>query len=221
MKQFGTLALILTIAASPALARDPYIVDDAGIADKGIVNSTNWLSHSNQHENIGNMALAYQVFTNLETTVQAMRDIGAGNNDTQFTLQEKYLWHDAPTWLSSVTGGVSYDMIDQKLAGAYAYIPLTWNVSPVFSVNLNGGWQYSHPTEQTAATWGINAAWQATKQISFTAEEFGHTSGRPGQQAGIAWQPPGQTIFIGDLVYGHDINGSDSQWITTGLSFSF
>jgi len=220
-KKLSIALLLGTLLSSPAFARDPYIVDDAGIADKGTVNSTNWLSHSNEGENIANVALAYQAFTNLETTVQATRDVGDGNNDTQFTLQEKYQWHNAPAWQSSFTGGVTYDTIQQELSGVYAYIPVTYVVTPILSLNFNAGWEYSHPTEQTSASWGVNAALQATKTISFTAEEFGRTTGKPGQQAGIGWQPAGQTFFMGDLVYGHDINGTTGQWVTTGLSFTF
>jgi hypothetical protein len=204
----------------PAMARVPYIVDDAGITDKGSLLSTTWLSHSDKGENIGTVGLAYQYINNLETTVQAGRDIGNGSDDSLFTFQEKYLWHTTPSWQSSLTGGLTYDTAQQELSGAYAYVPVTFSLTPIVSLNLDLGWQYSHPDDQNNLTWGANVSVQATKTISFTAEEFGKSSGLPGQQLGIGWQPEGQ-IFVGDIVYGHDITGTTGQWLTTAITLTF
>ncbi len=215
------LVWLLTLCPAAALARSPYIVDDAGITDAGQIQIPGWFSRSDKGEDLGVAAMQFQTLKNLETTLQAARDIGNGNDVTQLTLQEKYLWHPAADgWTSSFAGGINYDTVAGKVSGGYAYAPFTFAVNKAVNLSLDAGWQYANGTDKNYATWGANVALKATDAIGLTGEVFGKNTGRPGEQAGISWQNAGQS-FIADAVYGRDIDGNPGNWGTVGLTFVF
>jgi len=220
----GTAFVIVTgLCPYAAMARAPYYVDDAGITDTGKIQSANWLSHSNKGDNFGAAGVAFQIVSNFETTLQTTRELGNGDSETSLTLQGKYLWRDASapsTWANSVAAGTTYDVQGGAISGAYAYIPVTFGITPAISMNGDMGWQYTRPDSRNFLMWGLNASMRATDAVSFTGEIFGKDTGRAGQQAGVSWQAPDQVIAI-DLVYGHDIDGTDGNWVTTGITLLF
>jgi hypothetical protein len=103
------LVALIALRPSLAMARSPYFVDDGGITDKGKVQTAGWFSHSDKGEDQFFAAVIAQLADRLETTVEAGRDIGNGNDATSFTLQEKYQWHPPASdkdWFSSVGGNL-------------------------------------------------------------------------------------------------------------------
>jgi hypothetical protein len=212
----------MAISPGAAFARAPYAVDDAGITDMGRIQSADWFSHSDKGENLAVLGVAFTPVKSLETTFQAGRDAGQGNNVTQLTLQEKYLWHaaGADQWASSLVGGVNYNTIAGKTSGAYAYVPVTFTVTKDINFSIDGGWQYDRGADRNYATWGTNATYQATSAIGFAAEFFGRNTGRAGEQAGINWQTASQSLTV-DVIYGHNIDGNSSEWGTLGLTFLY
>ena len=126
----------------------------------------------------------------------------------------------------AAAAGVSYDTTSDELTTVYAYIPATLRLSEIVRINVSGGWQLDNTTDRHFATYGLGFDWKLTDTITFTAETFGiigngetGSETQPRYQAGLRYRPIDQ--FSIDLIYGHNINGENSDWVTLGTTVRF
>lgn len=206
-------------------------VDTAEVSDPGNCKVEAWASFAANGDRLGtvNPACVIQLFTPTEISAQVVRARDAGDWTTAITPKAKA--KVLPTAIGSfgfaiATGG-SYDATANELSTVFAYIPATLRFSETVRLNLNGGWLHDRPADRHFATWGVGFDFKLTETVILTIETFGqlgpHDPGSretdPRFQTGLRWRPIDEFSF--DLIYGRNINGEDSNWITAGTTIRF
>jgi outer membrane autotransporter protein len=121
-----------------------------------------------------------------------------------------------------VVGGVGFDLLTGETAHVVVIVPVTYQVSEKFRINLNAGWLHERGERQDFFTWGAGFEWKVYDPVTFIAEIFGqagHGSEEPRFQAGLRFTP--REWFDIDVIYGRNITGEDADWITLGLTVRF
>ena len=83
-------------------------------------------------------------------------------------------------WLA-VSGGSSFDVLTGQYTGSFVNIPVTYQFSDAFKVNVNGGWIYERGNNQHLLTYGAGLEWIPVKPFTILAEVFG-VAGAPGRR---------------------------------------
>jgi len=198
--------------AGPSYAAGPYVVDDGDIVEPGQIQNEFWYTHSDQNGNTGIADAAYQIFPNLELTLQVARDEQPTGNTTSARPQLKYVWYDGAEKngiTSSIAAGTGYAFAQPQSQGAYLYIPTTFKLSETFTVNADIGWQYTLPQDSHAMTWGIGGEYTVLKPLVINASIFGRTDNHQGYQFGPHFDVS-ENLRI-DLVYGHNATGNSEN----------
>ena len=121
-----------------------------------------------------------------------------------------------------IAGGVILDLVTRQHTGTFVYVPVTFVLSDMFRINVNGGVLWDHVAGQNLITWGAGFEWIVLKNattVTLIAEIFGQSANRPAVQAGIRFTPHEKVDF--DLIYGRNLAGEDANWITAGINFRF
>ena len=121
-----------------------------------------------------------------------------------------------------IAGGVILNLVTQQHHATFFYVPVTFVLSDVFRVNVNGGWLSDHIERKDFTTWGAGFEWIVLKNattVTLIAEVFGQSTKQPAVQAGIRFTPQEKIDF--DLIYGRNLAGEDANWITAGINIRF
>lgn len=227
------LSLALLIGLAPAgawAAGTAFGVDTAEVSDPGNCKVEGWTSRANNMDWLAtvNPACVVQAFTPTELSVQIQRSRDGG--DWATTVAPKLKAKLVPTAIGSFgfafAAGSAYDLTTDELSTVFAYVPATLRLSEIVRININAGWQLDKTTDRNFATYGIGFDWKLTETVILTGETFGLLGSsdspyetRPRYQAGLRWRPVDR--FSVDLIYGHNINGENADWITLGSTIRF
>jgi hypothetical protein len=120
----------------------------------------------------------------------------------------------------------THDMIANQNTAIAINLPVTMPFSKVFRVNVNAGWNWDRVVNQHYATYGVGIDWRTPNNVHMlTMEVFGQMGApqdpstviKPGAQIGMRYRPIDQ--FSVDVIYGRNINGENSNWITFAVTF--
>lgn len=128
-----------------------------------------------------------------------------------------------------LAGGVNRDLIAGINTGGFIYVPLTVALSEKFKVNFNGGWNYDNVAKFSYLTYGAGFEWSFVEKFTLIGEVYGQTGKLPEWASTTVVQPrtqlgvrftPMEKIDI-DLIWGHNITGENSHWLTLGVNYRF
>ena len=109
--------------------------------------------------------------------------------------------------------------MNNALNGVIVNIPISYDVSKELRFNINAGLLYDPTRGQSFMTTGAGVAWNFVKPLSLLAEVFavvGPGEANPRYQVGLRYNPI-KSVDI-DVVYGRNLTGERSNWITFGLN---
>ena len=96
-------------------------------------------------------------------------------------------------------------------------------------INLNTGWTWDRLADRHYWTYGAGLDLRTPDNVwTVTAEVFGQAGPtdpdspyvvRPRAQVGLRWRPVDH--FNIDLIYGHNLNGENANWITIATVIRF
>ena len=128
-----------------------------------------------------------------------------------------------------IFAGTTFDLNNGDNTGSFIGIPVTFQLSEALRVNVNGGWLYDNVNDLHYATWGGGLEYKIAEPLTFIAEIFGQSGRepdgtstpltRPRAQVGLRWTP--QERFDIDVIWGHNITGENSNWLTAGVNLRF
>jgi len=228
-------ALALVIGALPSrveAAGGAFAVDDAQITALNTCQVESWTSFARNKDFVGNSTPACTVdfIRPVELSAQFQR-LRVGNTwGSLVTVQAKTIFAPVETGKVGVglAGGATFDLIHKHHVASYAYVPATFAVLEDFRINVNAGWLHDGILDLHWLTWGAGFEWNFVKPLTLIAEIFGQTGHRPVQlpsladprmQAGLRFTPA-DAVDI-DVIYGRNITGVRTHWITIGLNVRF
>jgi len=221
---------ILTSTEPAQAAGTAYGVDTADVGEAGGCKIEGWTSFARSGDGLTTVSPSCIVsnIPRMEFVVQATR--GRAEQDWYTSVASFLKFNLVPTEIGrfgfGLIVGATYDAVNDETASNFAYIPATLRLSNTLRVNLNGGWIGDRTNDQHFASYGAGFDWLFMPKFSMTAEAFGQINGddlgwetRPRFQGGVRYRPVDD--FSVDLIYGRNINGEGSHWLTLSTAYRF
>ncbi len=227
----GALFLPVTAPDSTAYAAGTaYGVDTADVGDAGACKVEGWTSWARNRDGLATVSPSCIVSNvpRMEFVLQTTR--GRADQDWYTSVTPFVKFNLVPTAIGrfgfGLIAGTAYDAIKGETTSNFAYIPATLRLSQTLRINLNGGWIGDQANDRDFATWGAGFDWLFMPKFSMTVETFGQFNGddlgwetRPRFQSGVRYRPVDE--FSVDLIYGRNINGEGSHWLTLSTAYRF
>lgn len=133
-------------------------------------------------------------------------------------------------WGVAVSGSAAIDLITGDVAAWFVTMPATLRVSETLRFNVNLGYARDRSVDKDYLTYGLGFDLRTSDNVwTLTGEVFGIAGAvtadqdrgqiRPRWQAGLRWRPVDE--FNCDLIYGRNLNGERSNWLTLATVFRF
>ncbi len=225
------LSFALSASASPARAAGTaYGVDTADVGEAGGCKVEAWTSWARNRDGLAILSPSCVVSNvpRMEFVLQATR--GRADEEWYASVAPFVKFNLVPTAIGrfglGLIAGMGYDAVKGETASTFAYIPATLRLSQTLRINLNGGWIGDRANDRDFATYGVGFDWLFIPKFSLTMETFGQVTGdnlgwetRPRFQGGVRYRPV--DAFSVDVIYGHNINGEGSHWLTLSTAYRF
>jgi hypothetical protein len=211
-------------------ANGAYAVDAADISDPGSCKVESWLSAATNTDfsAVANPSCVTTTAQPVELSVLTNRFRSDGDWSTSIAPKAKI--NLEPTGIGkfgvSALASGTFDAITGQNTAVFAEIPATYRFNENMRINLNAGWLWDRTVDQHYFTYGVGFDWKFTEVLQYTVELYGQagraelaTTIQPRFQTGVRYRP--NDIFSVDLIYGRNITGEDSNWITIGTTIRF
>jgi hypothetical protein len=228
---FGFVLVALLAASGHAeAANGAYAVDAADISDLGSCKVESWYSMATNSDfaAVANPSCVVEITRPVELSVLTNHSRSDGEFST--TLAPKAKINIEPTGIGkfgvSALASGTFDAMTGQNTAVFAEIPATYRFNETMRINLNAGWLWDRTVDRHYFTYGVGFDWKFTDVLQYTMELYGQ-AGRaefasvvqPRIQTGVRYRP--NDIFSVDLIYGRNITGENSNWITLGTTIRF
>jgi hypothetical protein len=221
----GALAVALFAGqAGAASLGGAYFVDDAEIGSVGSCEVEHWASFAanSDHVLVSNPACVFNLVRPVELGMTFLRTRSDGESASTIAASAKtvFIATGGHGWGIGASGSIAYDATNSTLSGVIVNVPVTYDVNEQLRFNINAGLQFDPTRGQSFITAGTGVAWNFVKPISLLAEAFaviGPDQINPRYQIGLRYHPA-KSVDI-DLIYGRNITGERSDWVTLGVNF--
>jgi hypothetical protein len=213
-----------TLADRAQAAGGAFAVDDAGVDDPGTCKVEAFTSFARNDDFIGVVAPACVVSLGrpVDVGVQIDRSRSGGEWGTGLALKAKTAivpFGDDAIFGVAIAGGVGFDLAARETAEWFVTLPVSVRLSEVFLLNLNVGGLWDRVEHRSFVTWGAGFELTLVAQYTLLGEVFGQGSHDPGAQIGLRYTPH-ECLDI-DLIYGRNLTGERSDWVTAGVNLRF
>jgi hypothetical protein len=231
----STLSAVLaacSITTRAQAAGGAYAVDDAQIAPLNTCQVESWASVAANTDLVLASAPACTVgmFVPVEVKYETQRLRVDRFWTTTVNLQGKI--NVLPVQVGKIGLAMSLsstvDATADNVAAIILNVPLTYAVSDQLRFHVNAGGVHSPAAARSWATWGVAFEWEFVRRVTWLGEAFGLIGPRlpgapaltePRAQTGLRYTPV-DAIDV-DLIYGRNITGVRTHWITIGLTARF
>jgi hypothetical protein len=228
---FGFVLVALLMASGHAeAANGAYAVDAADISDLGSCKVESWYSMATNSDfaAVANPSCVVEITRPVELSV--LTNHSRSDREFSTTLAPKAKINIEPTGIGkfgvSALASGTFDAMTGQNTAVFAEIPATYRFNETTRINLNAGWLWDRVLDRHYFTYGVGFDWKFTDVLQYTVELYGQ-AGRaefasviqPRIQTGVRYRP--NDIFSVDVIYGRNITGENSNWITLGTTIRF
>jgi hypothetical protein len=218
-----------------------FAVDDSEIGKPGECKVESWASFAGNRDLIAATSPACVVKLGIPFEIggQLQRSRSDSEWGTSGTLKAKtnLIPAEGHPFGLALSGGSSWNLISGANTGGFINVPITLQLRDTFKINFNAGWMYDTPNKISYATWGAGFEWNFTKAMPLTliGEVYGqegklapvepdaapanNSVREPRTQLGLRYTPK-DNIDV-DLIWGRNITGENSNWVTLGVNLRF
>jgi hypothetical protein len=226
------VAVMVVVPARSYAAGAAYQVDTVEVSEAGACKVETWASFAANKDFVGAVSPACSVpfVRPLELSAQFNRSRSGGEWDTAATPKFKVNLISSAIGKPglAVTGTITYDFISHDVVQVNLTIPVTLRLTDVVRINVNGGWMLDRTVDRQYLTYGLGVDWRTPDNVwTLTTEMFGQTANKadtvgvtqPRFQVGLRWRPIDRWNL--DLIYGRNITGENSNWLTLATVLRF
>lgn len=221
------VAAALTLAASHGAALaigGAFAVDNAGVDDAGTCKVEAWASAARNGDRIFAVspACAVSLGQAVEFGLQFDRVRFDGQWASAGAIKAKTSlvpFHDNARFGAAISGAAVMSFAANEIVAYVLNVPVSFHVSEQLHLNFQAGGLWERNTGHEHLTWGAGFEFALTPQLTFVGEVFSPASAHRGAQAGLRYTPHEKIDF--DLIYGHNLAGEKSGWITLGMNVRF
>jgi len=211
-----------------------YQVDTAEVSEPGACKVESWISSAGNRDLVAAVspACVVNVGRPVEASAQFTRTRADGEWGTG--VAPKLKTNLVPSAIGRFGVAVSANAVVDLLTGDttawQVVVPATLRLSEVARINLNAGYQRDIAAAHHYFTYGAGVDLRTPDNVwTVTAEMFGQAGAidedtprsvvRPRGQVGLRWRPIDD--FNIDLIYGRNITGENSNWVTLATVVRF
>lgn len=226
--------LVTTVTAMPARAAGGgFAVDDSEIGKPGECKVESWFSYAANDDlaAVTSPACVAKLGIPVELGVAIQRSRGGGEWGTDLAVKGKI--NLLPVETGRVGIGISaatmFDLVAHQNSGTSINVPVTFQISEQLRANVNGGWTYDNVANVHYATWGAGLEWNLVKPLTLIGEVYGIVGNHPDDESKSLTDPraqvglrytPRENLDL-DVIWGHNIGGEGSSWVTGGVNVRF
>lgn len=133
-------------------------------------------------------------------------------------------------WGVAVSGSAAVDLLTGDVAAWFVTVPATLRMSETLRFNVNLGYSRDRIVNRDYLTYGAAFDLRTPDNVwTITGEVFGIAGAitedqdrgqiRPRWQTGLRWRPVDE--FNLDVIYGRNLTGEQSNWVTVATVFRF
>lgn len=221
---------VLPLVDIAEAAGGAYAVDTADVNEVGNCKVESWLQAAGNTDfaAVVNPACVLDVSRPVEFSTQVTSGRAGGVWST--SLAPKVKTNLVPTSIGAfgfaAELGATVDAVTGENTSVFAYIPATYRFSETMRLDLSGGWLWDKTVDRHYFTYGAAMDIKLNETITWTGEVFGQAGTaddyhvvQPRFQTGLRYRPI--EAFSVDLIYGRNIAGENSNWITLGSTVRF
>lgn len=227
------LMFAILLPAHAFAAGDDFAVDDAEIGKPGECKLQSWASAAANHDFTSVVSPSCVVKLGIPVEFASIYQRSRTDSVWSATGTAQAKINIVPVTAShpgvGLVGALNYDLSNGASTGGYFYVPLTVEVSKTVRVNLNGGLTYDANAKASYFTYGASLEWRFARQVLLVGEIYGQLGrlpewypaplNKPRVQFGVRYTPI-EKIDI-DAIWGHNITGENSHWLTLGATYRF
>jgi hypothetical protein len=216
-----------------------YVVDDVEIGNPGDCKVESWASLASNHDFTAVTSPACVVKlgipVELGAALQRSRDDGAWGTNGALKAKVNLIPVANHPFGLGIEGSTSWDFLTGMNTGGTIVVPVTFQLTDMFRINVNGGWLYDNAAKIYYATWGAGFEWNFVKPLTLIGEVYGQAGPLPAVDEGDAPAPnaireprtqlglrytPKDNVDL-DVIWGHNIAGENAHWVTFGVNLRF
>jgi hypothetical protein len=222
--------LALGAPATAFAAGGAFVVDDYEIGDVGTCNVESWasLAKNNDFAAVVSPACVVRLGVPIELGGELQRTRTNSEWGSGGAINGKVTLLPLTNGVGiGLSGQVNWALQSGADTGGNFNIPVTFDLGRSVRVHVNGGGLYDATAKLAYVTWGTGVEWDVTRKIQLIAEVYGQNGPSvsprsitdPRFQTGIRLTPISNLDV--DLIYGRNINGENSHWLTLGFNVRF
>lgn len=226
------VALIAVLRATPAVAVDPFIVDDARVNEPGQCQLEGFVSDQRQvNRQSKGLVLGCtprQYFQQSEFSLAVYRTDDSGQLEQKsLDLGWKGLWRPLENEAGSLGLGASLGSVRQHQPGEnplwhpYFNLIASAALADTLVLHANVGAVRDRHARISMRTWGSSLEWTLTERLTGIAEHYRQDTGKAGNQVGLRYALiPGRLEF--DVLGGRQRAEPEvRRWYSAGLRLFF
>jgi len=224
-------AAVLCHSEQANAAGAAYQVDTAEVSEAGSCKVESWVSTAQNGDFVAAVAPACVVglFRPIEFSAQITRTRTDGEWGSAVTpkIKTNIIPSAIGSWGVAITATAAYDALTRQNTSLAVTVPATLRLSNVVRINANAGWQLDRIEHRHYFTYGAGFDWRTPDNVwTLTGEVFGLAGTNETWsvvasrfQLGLRFRPIDR--FNIDLIYGRNIGGENSNWLTVATIVRF
>jgi len=207
-----------------------FVVDNAEITTLNTCQVESWAAFARNRDLTvsSTPACTIDIVKPVEFSAQFQRARGRPAWLTSVTLQAKTILVPAEPMKLGVSVGRTFDLINDQVTQSFVNVPATFELNGQVRINVNVGYLRDHVANFNWLSWGGSLEWDFARSVTLVTEVFGLVGRRPFDQpavtdprvqSGLRFKPTEQIDV--DVIYGHNVTGVSTHWITVGLNVRF
>jgi hypothetical protein len=219
------MALAISSGSGAAYAAGgAFFVDNAGVDDPGTCKVETWASGARNGDLVFAVAPACAVSIGqpVEFGIQYDRVRFDGEWASAGAIKAKTSlvpFHDNARVGAAISGSAIMSFATNEIVAYVLNVPVSFHITEQLHLNFQVGGLWERNTGHEHFTWGAGFELTLTPQLMLIGEVFSLASAHRGAQAGLRYTPRERIDF--DFIYGHNLAGEKSDWITLGMNVRF
>jgi hypothetical protein len=219
----GVLVAVLYGTAAHS-AEGAFAVDNADVNPPGFCKVETWGAAARNGDRVFAVAplCAVSLGQPVDLAIQVDRANFDGEWVTSGALKAKTSiipLNDTSRFGIAISGAAVASLRTNQFVAYTVNVPVTFRVTDSLDINVQVGGLWDRIDNRSHVTWGGGFEYTISPQLMLIGEVFGLASEHRGAQAGLRFTPHEKIDF--DLIYGHNLAGEKSDWITLGMNVRF
>lgn len=230
IRLIAALIIVIGFAPEARAGSGAFAVDGADVGEAGSCKVESWVSTARNSDFSAVVYPTCVFFPSNPTQFGLLTNPARASGDWSTTLTPRFKTTLLPTAIGrfgfAAEGGIGFDAVTGQNTTVFFNLPATLRLSEIMRISLNGGWFWDRVADHHYATYGLSFDYKLIDTVQVTAEVFGQSGAtefsgvrRPRFQSGLRWRPVDD--FSIDVIYGRNIMGERSNWLTVGTTFRF